>query len=72
MDFRDSISEARTNVAKKKGWKDRILIKDLISYRLKSNKRSKADFTVGNIYFTIIRKARPSFFRVLHTKIRLN
>ena len=34
-----------------------------------SNKRSKADFTVGNIHFLlpIFRKARPSFFRVVHT-----
>ena len=41
-----------------------------------SNKRSNADFTVGQyiyiIYFLlpIFRKARPSFFRVLHTVIR--
>ena len=38
-----------------------------------SSKRCKVDFTVGNIYFLlpIILKARPSFFRVLHTVIRL-
>ena len=39
-----------------------------------SNKRSKADFTVGNKYFLlpIFRKARPSFLRVLHTMMRLS
>ena len=33
-----------------------------------------ADFTVGNIYFllSISLKARPSFFRILHTVIRLS
>ena len=37
------------------------------------NKRSRADFTVGNIYFLlpIFRKARPSFIRVFQTMIRL-
>ena len=39
------------------------------------NKRSRADFTVGNIhvYFLlpIFRKARPPFIRVLQTMIRL-
>ena len=37
-------------------------------------KRSKVDFAVGNIYFLlpIFLKARSSFFRVLHTVIRLN
>ena len=39
------------------------------------NKRSRADFTVGNIhvYFLlpIFRKPRPSFIRVLQTMIRL-
>ena len=43
-----------------------------------SNKRSNADFTVGqsiyiiNFLLPIFRKARPSFFRVLHTVIRLS
>ena len=39
------------------------------------NKRSKVDFTVGNIYIYILpifQKARPSFFGVLHTLIRLS
>ena len=39
-----------------------------------SNKRSKVDFTVGNTYFLlpISMRARPSFFRILHTVIRLS
>lgn len=38
-------------------------------YQLMLNKRSTANFTVGNIYFLlpIFRGARTSFFRVLHT-----
>ena len=62
--------ESRDQLTKKK---DRILIKDLISYNWKyRNKRSKANFTVGNNIFLlpIFRKARPSFFRVLRAMIK--
>ena len=42
--------ESKDQLPKKK---DRTLIKDLISYNwIYGNKRSKADFTVGNIYFS--------------------
>ena len=62
--------ESKDQLTKKK---DRILIKDLISYNWKyRNKRSKAVFTVGNniFLFPIFRNARPSFFRVLHAMIK--
>ena len=56
--------------------KDRILIKDLISNKWK-NKTKEARLILQSgkyISLPIFRKARPSFFRVLHTmiKVKLN
>ena len=43
------------------------VVKDLISKKIVKQiieKKSKADFTVREVYFPIFRKARPFFFRV--------
>ena len=55
--------------------KDRILIKDLISNKWKYKTKEARLILQSEIYIyflPIFRKARPSFFRVLHTVMGLS